>query len=196
MSYERTFIGYISQVLNIKIENDFVVDDIKTELTTISKLSDEAIIEFRKYIKENLKHVELDYLTGFQKFIKLAEMFKCLYKDKIAQDIDLKARSLSLKLRTSLNSHTKENLLNPAFKFDFLKQNRKSYFNKRELYILNRVEKERIYGLLSYPYLLEKMLLNIYKEEAQKVFKKKLQDKSKQSKLVEDLTNLDGFRRF
>jgi hypothetical protein len=183
MNYEIGFIDYIGQVLSIKTENSFVVNDIKEELTAISNLSANAIVEFKAYMKANLADEELKYSNGLQKFIRLSERFKGLYRERLAKGIDLKARDLGLKLRTAFNSNTKENLLNPAFKFSFLKQKQNNYFTDKELYILDKLDKKKVYGLLSQPYMLEQMLLNSYKGETQKLLAKRINNTKKLSNL-------------
>ncbi len=62
----QELIKYIGDILNIKTESVYTVQDMTEEL---SKIKD--IVAYRSYIKDNLASIEVDYKTGFQKFLIL-----------------------------------------------------------------------------------------------------------------------------
>lgn len=62
---------YLCDLLNIKTENDLVIDDILQELEQLE--DGKAFINF---VKTNMNHNDYKYLTGFQKFIAMAKKFK------------------------------------------------------------------------------------------------------------------------
>jgi len=61
---------YIIELLNINTESSFVLADIDAELRKIKHLD-----TYRHYIRDNLNHIDLEYKTGFQKFILLTNKY-------------------------------------------------------------------------------------------------------------------------
>ncbi len=66
----QNLIEYLMEVLNIKSDNEFVIKDIATELQKVNDIAD-----YRKYVRDNIKNIDLEYLTGFQKFIELTNKY-------------------------------------------------------------------------------------------------------------------------
>ena len=66
----QLLIEYLTEVLNIKSDNEFVIKDIMTELQKV-----DDIVAYRKYVRDNIKNIDLAYLTGFQKFIQLTNQY-------------------------------------------------------------------------------------------------------------------------
>ncbi len=64
----QELIKYISDILNIKTESVYTIQDMTEEL---SKVKD--IVAYRSYIKDNLNN--FDYKTGFQKFVLLTQQY-------------------------------------------------------------------------------------------------------------------------
>ncbi len=67
----QELIKYIADILNIKTESAYTIQDMTDEL---SKIKD--IVAYRSYIKDNLD--KIDYKTGFQKFIILTRDYLLL----------------------------------------------------------------------------------------------------------------------
>lgn len=67
----RELIEYLMAILNIKTDSSFVVLDMQNELKDI-----QDIPAYQKYIRSNINYLGMEYMTGFQKFIKLTEMYK------------------------------------------------------------------------------------------------------------------------
>lgn len=67
---------YVATVLNISIDNDFIIMDIQEELENIPDLQG-----FRNYMKESIakQDKDFDFKTPFQKFLILTEKFKHRY---------------------------------------------------------------------------------------------------------------------
>lgn len=89
----RDLIEYVAEILNIKTNSDLVILDIKEELESIVDLAD-----YRRFLKTNLNHIDVTYLTGFQKFVKLTEMYRKLYARATNQDRLTGARKSSILL--------------------------------------------------------------------------------------------------
>jgi len=66
----QNLINYTASILNIKIDNPLIIEDMKQELQKV-----ENLVEYREYIRENIKNIDLDYQTGFQKFIILTNKY-------------------------------------------------------------------------------------------------------------------------
>ena len=69
----QELIKYIGDILNIKTDSVYTIQDMTEEL---SKIKD--IVAYRSYIKDNLASIEVDYKTGFQKFIILTKEYLSL----------------------------------------------------------------------------------------------------------------------
>lgn len=70
-------IKYLDKILNIKIDNPLVIEDMKLEL---GKVND--IVAYRIYIRD---HLDIEYKTGFQKFIILTNQYLDIEEDQVLQ---------------------------------------------------------------------------------------------------------------
>ncbi len=66
----QNLIEYIIDLLNVKTNSIYTVADMETELTKIDDFG-----KYRNYLRNNLKHVDVDFQSGFQKFIILTEKY-------------------------------------------------------------------------------------------------------------------------
>ncbi len=90
--------AYLCNVLNIKTDSSYVILDIQEELESISDLA-----EFRLFIKSHISKVshDLEYMSGFQKFLFLVEKFnnkRLALSDKEFDSISLWCNVLYKKL--------------------------------------------------------------------------------------------------
>jgi len=68
---QKQLVGYIAAILNINIDNDFVIIEIVHELSIVDDITD-----FLSFIKTNFNDYNLSYQSGFQKFINLSKKYK------------------------------------------------------------------------------------------------------------------------
>lgn len=66
-------IKYIGDILNIKTDSVYTIQDMTEELSKIKDLG-----AYRSFIKDNLNSITVDYKTGFQKFILLTQEYLAL----------------------------------------------------------------------------------------------------------------------
>jgi len=124
-------IDYITQLLNIKTESELVILDIGNEL---SKLDDPA--DFIVYLRKNYNHYHTTYLTGFQKFLYLLDLYKNKsITEKSIDEIKLISQKVNNVAR-QLGEHTEAN-----FEDIFLNDanNKLRYFTQKEIEILNLI---------------------------------------------------------
>jgi len=124
-------VDYISQLLNIKTESELVVLDIGNEL---SQLDDPA--DFIVYLRKNYNHYHTTYLTGFQKFLYLLELYKSkTISNKGADEIKLISQKVN-NVGHQLGEHTEAN-----FEDIFLNDanGKLRYFTQKETEILNLI---------------------------------------------------------
>lgn len=100
-------IKYTAEILNIKTNSKLVVFDMQSELQGITDIAD-----YQKFIRSNINYLGMEYMTGFQKFIKLTEMYKRQYTEKtnqgrIGKGIDT-AQKLANKIK-EVSSHVEDN---------------------------------------------------------------------------------------
>jgi len=77
----RDLIEYLMAILNIKTDSSFVVLDMQNELQDIIDIAD-----YQKFIRKNINYLGMEYMTGFQKFIKLTEIYKRQYAEAHNQE--------------------------------------------------------------------------------------------------------------
>ncbi|MFA5501645.1 MAG: hypothetical protein WC253_03300 [Sulfurovaceae bacterium] len=124
-------VDYISQLLNIKTESELVILDIGNKL---SQLDDPA--DFIVYLRKNYNHYHTTYLTGFQKFLYLLELYKNkTISNKGVDEIKLMAEKINIVSRL-LGEHTEAN-----FEDIFSKDanGKLKYFTQREIEILSLI---------------------------------------------------------
>ncbi len=72
----KELIKYLTAILNIKTDSDLVILDMTSEIQGVADIAD-----YREFIRKNLNYLGMEYLTGFQKFVKLTEMYKRQYAE-------------------------------------------------------------------------------------------------------------------
>jgi len=126
-------IEYITEILNIKTKSELVILDIRTELQEI-----EDIVSYKNYIKENLNHIDMQYMKGFQKFIHLTnlykkEMFEIYNKDRLENAVTTAHKIADKVCTISKLSKSK------AAKFEKFKTKDGNYFTSFEIKQLKRI---------------------------------------------------------
>ena len=66
----QELIKYIADILNIKTESVYTVQDMTEELTKIKDIA-----AYRSFIRDHINSIDVDYKTGFQKFILLTQKY-------------------------------------------------------------------------------------------------------------------------
>ena len=92
-------IKYIADILNIKTDSVYTIQDMTDEL---SKVRD--IVAYRSYIRDNIKNIDLDYTTGFQKFIILTSRYIKMEDDALFKTEAVSfAEALLKKVKSCMN---------------------------------------------------------------------------------------------
>ena len=103
MSYSKEhtmMINYITVALNIKNDNDFIISDIFEELEKIKDLSN-----FKEFIKNEVKNPTYSkYANGFQKFLKICEVYQPSLKIELDEKESIKVQTYSDKLFSKTTS--------------------------------------------------------------------------------------------
>lgn len=86
-------VEYLCGILNIDIQNSLILTDMIDDLKEIHDLA-----KFRLFVKERFNYERFNYLTGYQKFIKLVQEFKKENKPRLSIAGQDKAYSYSQKL--------------------------------------------------------------------------------------------------
>ena len=146
---------YVMEVLNIKSENSFVIQDIATELTKVNDL-----VAYKNYIRENIKSVDVDYLTGFQKFIQLTDKYLKNQDDTILGAKYLQgekySKELSAKVKECRN-FVEDNYI----EFSNVKIEGEKYFKDHELRMFEKIGSKEV--ILEYSKI-NRLAGEIYKE--------------------------------
>jgi NifB/MoaA-like Fe-S oxidoreductase len=166
----KDLVEYIFSILNIKTENALVLQDITTEL---SKVND--IIAYKNFIRDNIKSVEVDYLTGFQKFIQLTSKYLQQQED-IILDAKYKqgekyAKELSAKVKECRN-FVSDNLVD----FSDVGTKGNKYFKDHEIRMLNKIGSREM--VIEYSKI-NRLAGEIYKEYVKAVQDKQLPNKNR-----------------
>ncbi len=74
---QNEMVKYIAGILNIKIDTKLIVADMTAELSKVKNLAN-----YRAFIRENLKSADVEYQTGFQKFITLTDKYLGIEEDQ------------------------------------------------------------------------------------------------------------------
>ena len=132
-------ISYIAQCLNIKL-------DITTAASIAQKLSQfnqNEQLEFIMYIESNITHVNLGYLSAFQKFLKLFSMF-CTQKIE-AKDVDEDVRALFDKTVAYFCALHQYSVVEQRFDMNDIGVSLAilNYFSKNEIAILSKIGKRQ-----------------------------------------------------
>ncbi len=133
----REIIEYLSAILNIKTGSELVIVDMSEEIEKVNDIS-----TYRRYIKENLKHIDLDYLTGFQKFILLTDKYLKQQEDAILESKfeqgEIYAKALTSKVKKCRNFIEDKNI-----SFAMIRgENQTEYFKDHELRMLKKIGSE------------------------------------------------------
>lgn len=89
----QEILEYLCELLNINLKNKLVSDDI---LDDLKKMSVEYNLnDFRLFIKEKINYDRFRYLTGYQKFIAMANEFKKDNKLELSEEMQTKALTYS-----------------------------------------------------------------------------------------------------
>lgn len=96
---ESKFVFFISQLLNISIEDEIMVNDIENTLREIVDIP--AFIEF---IKERFDYSAYEFKTGYQKFVALARDFKKEHKPKLDDETEMKVYNYKGILKSKLTT--------------------------------------------------------------------------------------------
>ena len=161
------FLKWICMFLNIEATNEFLVEDIIFEL---SKLKSKDFINFKEFIKANVNNYDLKYKNNLQKFYELKKMYLLEKNKHIFEGLEKKAHDLATKITDAFDYETQEIILRNNFDFKNVMLGDKPCFDKKELYIIGKRDKQRIYQLIRFgrSYLKDE-LLQIYKKEANKI---------------------------
>lgn len=89
----QQILEYLCELLNINLKNKLVSDDI---LDDLKKMSQEYNLnDFRLFIKDKINYERFRYLTGYQKFIAMANEFKKENKLELSEEMKNKALTYS-----------------------------------------------------------------------------------------------------
>ena len=89
----QQILEYLCELLNINLKNKLVSDDI---LDDLKKMSQEySLNDFRLFIKDKINYERFKYLTGYQKFIAMANEFKKENKLELSEEMQIKALTYS-----------------------------------------------------------------------------------------------------
>lgn len=89
----QEILEYLCELLNINLKNKLVSDDILEDLIKMS--NEYNLNDFRLFIKEKINYERFRYLTGYQKFIAMANEFKKENKLELSEEMQTKALSYS-----------------------------------------------------------------------------------------------------
>jgi len=119
----REVVEYLTNILNIKTDSELVIIDMLDEIRSIKNMA-----EYRQYIRANINHLGMDYMTGFQKFILLTKK----YKEKVAREDNAgrieRGNKYALELADKVRSVSGHVLDKPFLDFDNFVSNGKSIF--------------------------------------------------------------------
>lgn len=89
----QEILEYLCELLNINLKNKLVSDDILEDLIKMG--NEYNLNDFRLFIKEKINYERFRYLTGYQKFIAMANEFKKENKLELSEEMQIKALSYS-----------------------------------------------------------------------------------------------------
>ena len=146
---------YVAEILNIKTENPYILNDILEELEQISDLK-----SFLGTLKAKTTTKEYQYLPPYQKFLKMALEYKLKNRGKIGLEIPVRKYSEKLYNKT-VNVFDKVNwLVQTSPKATLNAFIIEKSFTEKELRALNKIgDKHRLFSLVRHnkPLLEEKI---------------------------------------
>lgn len=137
----NNLIEYITNILSIKKENIYLIDDMVEELESISDLK-----AFKDYLKAKITTDPYKYLNGYQKFMRAIAEYKNLGSEskdevieKYCQKLLDKIRDTSRAIDENLPSGLRFNDFAEVATFDNFKTNGDCAFTMKEQQLLNEV---------------------------------------------------------
>ncbi len=166
----KNLVNYIGSLLNIKIDNPLIIEDMKQELNKISDL-----VSYREYIRDNLKHPDVDFSTGFQKFIILTNKYLKMEESVTLPHDTAKSfsKQLAHKVKQTRNIVEEKNIV-----FSMLRIDGEKFFTDKELKALQ--------GIGSIIYIIESSRQNTLEEQLIDLFLGKYIAKSKYTALTDN----------
>ena len=178
-------VEYFATVMNVNVKNELVFADMAEELERIAEVG--SLNEFKQFAKENINSMDVSYMSGFQKFFKLCELFRKKQFVKVRERIPGKSKSLKDKIISAFGVKNMDYLLDDRFSFESVKLNGEKYFTEKELYILNSIGSKNIYiGITDTGYL-EMVIRDEYDKQAKKLESKVAIENKSESKKVSTL---------
>ncbi len=170
----QNLVNYVGSLLNIKIDNPLIIEDMKQELLKVKNL-----VVYREYIRDNLKHPDVDFSTGFQKFIILTNKYLKMEESVTLPHDTAKAfsKQLSHKVKQTRNIVEDKNIV-----FSMLKVDGEKFFTDKELKALQ--------GIGSVVYIIESSRQNTLEEQLIDLFLGKYIAKSNYTALPERVKQL------
>lgn len=178
-------VEYFATVMNVNVKNELVFADMAEELERIAEVG--SLNEFKQFAKENINSMDVSYMSGFQKFFKLCELFRKKQFAKVRERIPGKSKSLKDKIISAFGVKNMDYLLDDRFSFESVKLNGEKYFTEKELYILSSIGAKNIYiGITDTGYL-EMVIRDEYDKQAKKLESKVAIENKSESKKVSTL---------
>jgi len=181
----RDLIEYLMAILNVKTDSSFVVLDMQNELQDITDIAD-----YQKFIRKNINYLGMEYMTGFQKFIKLTEMYKRQYTEKHNQERLLGSQDTARKLAVKVKS-VASTIENNDIEF----KNIKDFFTAWEIKELNKIGNAMKCIRLQKSVSGSDELYEKLKEQMREIVMVNMLDKPKETtyKKILDMTNIKMF---
>ena len=89
----QEILEYLCELLNINLKNKLVSDKILMTLRDMSVSYD--LIKFGDFLESSFNYERFRYLTGYQKFIAMANEFKKENKLELSEEMQIKALTYS-----------------------------------------------------------------------------------------------------
>ena len=166
----QNLVNYVGSLLNIKIDNPLIIEDMKQELLKVKNL-----VTYREYIRDNLNHVDMEFKTGFQKFIVLTNKYLKMEESVTLPHDTAKAfsKQLSHKVKQTRNIVEEKNIV-----FSMLRIDGEKFFTEKELKALQ--------GIGSIVYIIESSRNGTLEDELVDLFLGKYIAKSKYTALTDN----------
>lgn len=157
---------YLANILNIKMDNPYIIDDMLEELEQINDLK-----SFKDFVKERSNTESYKFLTGYQKFLKAISDFKTINSSVSEDKVETYCKKLIEKIRTvvravdeSLPSGLRFNDFAETATFDKFRSGGNCAFDEKEQRLLSEVGTCKVWLLTydSHPFLIK--LINAVKK--------------------------------
>ena len=132
----KELIAYVCQLFNIEIKSDIAMIDMEHDIGTIG---DHA--GYVKFLKQNFNIIDMQYMTGYQKFIELTKRYKQHEAEAINADRIEKMGSLAERLADKVRAIDTIvlNGIGINFEWEGFKTNGEQYFTIKECAALNSI---------------------------------------------------------